>query len=72
MFDFKEISHEISSDELVLTGILPDEEGDITIIYKVIVCSDQALTLRISTYSDEYDDVKETFDAVLNSFMCIE
>jgi hypothetical protein len=72
VFDFQEIEHYVTEDEVVIRGTMVDEEGDeLTATYKVVVCEDVVLALDVSGLSEEYAETKEMIDKTVKSFKCV-
>jgi hypothetical protein len=72
IFDFQEIDHQVTEDEMTVRGTMVDEEGDeIIVSYKAIVCSGVPLIMQVSTFSEDYVEIKGEIDKTVDSFRCV-
>jgi len=72
VFDFQEIDHYVTEDTMIIRGTMIDEEDDELIVtYKVVVCGNTALALDISGLTEEYSETKDMIDKTIESFKCV-
>jgi hypothetical protein len=70
MYDFEEIKSQITEDEAYLRGIMTQDE-DITIMTaKIIVCPDIVLFLDVSVFEEDFAELEEDINSVVDSFEC--
>ena len=71
-FDFQEVENYVDEDTMIMRGTMIDEDDDeVMVNFKVIVCGDIALALDITGLTEEYDETKEMMSNTVESFECI-
>jgi len=71
VFDFQELDNYVTEDTMMMKGTMIDEEEDEMIVtYKVVVCGNTALALDVSGLTEEYGRTKDMIDRTVKSFRC--
>ena len=71
VFDFQEVDSYVEEDEMMMRGIMIDEEDDeVMVTFKVIVCEDIPLALDVTGLTEEWPETKEMIDKTVESFRC--